>query len=275
MTYQLILNIFKNKKLEPKMDLETFSKGFILKCPFISFNDIFEVNNDKNKSTQKVLLETYERSQKSGYKSLLLFGPRGSGKTLAVHALAYQIGGVVAQIEGVSNFKIQYFVKEFARVVTEFTNRPIIVYVRNIETLVQNALPELLFLFDKFNNEKKKLLFICSSSYPMQNLPKQLKFYYIHCVNCANQNSKYNLFKFLLNKFGMRITIPEQELNNFVYQNLRNYSNNDLFQVIKKALDMRKQSGGSLEEIDRSTLENAVRDVPGTLSPQMIKAYYL
>ena len=62
-------------------------------------------------------------------------------------------------------------------------------------------------------------------------LPKQLKFIYIQCVNCVNQKMKYGLFKFLLDKIGITISMMEQDLMNFVYQNFRTYSNNDIFQV--------------------------------------------
>ena len=110
---------------------------------------------------------------------------------------------------------------------------------------------------------------------PLNNLPKQLKFYYAHCINCANPNSKYGLFKFLTNKFGITVDMPEQDSMNFVYQNLRNYSNYDVFQVIKMGFDLRKQNGGNLGEFDRNILEKIISTVPGSLSPQVIQAYYL
>ncbi len=83
------------------------------------------------------------------------------------------------------------------------------------------------------------------------------------------------MFKFLTDKFGINISMEEQDLINFVYQNLRTYSNNDVFQAIKTILNMKKQSGGSLNEVDRNTLENAIRSSPGTLSQQVIQYYKL
>jgi len=258
------------------MNLETFSKKFILSCPFVSFTDIYDPTNDKNKTIQSVLTEIYQRSTRTGNKSLLLYGPRGSGKTLSVHALANHIGAIVAQVEGLNNFKIQYFVKEFSRVMTEYASKkPVIIYLRNIETLVKNALNELLFLFDKFSNNKKNILFVASSSFPLNSLPKQLKFYYVNCINCASQKTKYGLFKFLTDKFGITVNMPEQDLINFVYQNLKNYSNYDVFQVIKMGLDLKKQNGENLGEFDRTIIEKAIRLVPGSLSPQVIQGYSL
>ena len=118
-------------------------------------------------------------------------------------------------------------------------------------------------------------ILIVSSTIPPQYLPRQLKFTYILCVNCINQRNKYGLFKFITNKFGINITMNEQDLMNFVYQNFKNYSNNDLFNVIKTCLDLQKQNGGSLEEIDRTILENAKRTVSGSLSPQIVQYYNL
>ena len=66
-----------------------------------------------------------------------------------------------------------------------------------------------------------------------------------------------------------------QDLMNFVYQNFRNYSNRDVFLVIKCALEMKKQAGGNLQEIDRNILENAMRNVQGSLNQQFIQGYNL
>ena len=65
------------------------------------------------------------------------------------------------------------------------------------------------------------------------------------------------------------------DLMNFVYQNFRNHSNYDVFQVVKACLDLRKQEGGRLDEVDRTTLEKALRNVPGSLSPQIVQYYNL
>ena len=110
---------------------------------------------------------------------------------------------------------------------------------------------------------------------PMQYTPKELKFGYNHLINCVNQTNRFELFKFLANKFGMNINMSEQDLSNFIYQNCRNYSNYDVFQALKATLDMKKKNGGNLQEIDRNTLENALRSVQGSMSPQIIQAYKL
>ena len=74
--------------------------------------------------------------------------------------------------------KINYLVKEFARVITEYTTKPIIIFLKNVDTMARDALNEILFLHDKFNTEQRRVLFICSSQYTLRGLPYQLKFKY-------------------------------------------------------------------------------------------------
>ena len=181
----------------------------------------------------------------------------------------------MAQIEDPRFLKIKFFVTEFGRLCSEFNKKNVVILVKNIDIIAKTALPELLFLYDKFNNNKKNIMFILSSTIPPQNFPRQLKFTYIQCINCVNQRNKYGLFKFLLDKIGITISMMEQDLMNFVYQNFRIYSNNDVFQVIKTCLDLKKQEGGSLDEVDRTILEKAMRIVPGSLSPQIVQYYNL
>jgi len=274
-TYILNASLFKNFQYQAKSDLAKFAEKFILSRSFVSFNDIFDTTLDKNKPTRQTLLDIYDRAQRSGYKTLFLYGPNGSGKTLYVHALAAELGAVLGQLDNLQHIKIQYFVKEFARIITEYINRPIIVYIKNVDSLSKNALGEILFLHDKFNTFKKNALFICSSPFPLQNLPQQLKFKYVQLINSANQTNKYNLFRFLTNKFGIKISMSDSDLNNFVYQNFRNYSNQDVFQVIKTAMDLRKQAGGSIFEMGRNDLEKALKMKPGSLDPQCMQYYGL
>lgn len=57
---------------------------------------------------------------------------------------------------------MKYLVKEFARLITENINRPIIILIKDVDNLIKDGLGEILFLHDKFNIEKRKVLFICS-----------------------------------------------------------------------------------------------------------------
>jgi SpoVK/Ycf46/Vps4 family AAA+-type ATPase len=274
-TYTLSAGLFKNIQYQKNYDLAQFAQKFILTRSFVSFSDIYDTSPDPNRSTKQILLDYYERAQRTKYKTLFLYGPEGSGKTLCVHALANELGAVLGQMDNLQNIKVQFLVKEFARLLTEYYNRPLIIYIKNVDTLAKNALGEILFLHDKFNSYPRNAIFVCSSPYPLKNLPQELKFKYIHLVNCANQNNKYNLFKFLTNKFGINVTMSDTDLSNFVYQNLRNYSNKDVFQVIKLAMDLKKQNGGNIFEISRSDLEKVLKIQPGSLDSQCMQYYGL
>ncbi len=69
--------------------------------------------------------------------------------------------------------------------------------------------------------------------------------------------------------------MSDTDLSNFVYQNLRNYSNKDVFQVIKLAMDLKKQNGGNIFEISRSDLEKVLKIQPGSLDSQCMQYYGL
>ena len=273
-TYILNQNLFRNIQFSRNIDLVKYAEKFIFPHPYISFEDIYDTSLDPNKPTKKVLLDIFYDSQFTGYKSLYLYGPRGSGKTLYVHALASELNAVLGQIENYQVIKTDYFVKEFARLLTEY-NRPIIVFIKNISFIVREALNEILFLHDKFNSEERKVLFICSSPYPLRNLPPQLKFKYIQLINSANQNNKYNMFKFYFDKFGIKLNMNENDFNNFVSQNFQNYSNKDIFILIKYIMDVKKKQGENIFEIGRYELENAAKEKPGSLDAQTIQFYYL
>ena len=273
-TYILNQNLFANIQIPRNLDLVKFAENFIIPRPYITFDDIYDTSLDPKKPTKKVLLDIFNDSQITGYKTLYLYGPKGSGKTIYVHALACQLGAVLGQLDNLQNIKIQYFVKEFARLITEY-NRPIIVFVKNVDFMAREALGEILFLHDKFNSEERRVLFVCSSQYPLRNLPPQLKFKYIQLINSANQMHKYNLFKFFFDKFGIKLNMSESDFNDFVYQNFRNYSNRDIFNAVKFMMDMKKQIGESSFDIGRTELENAMKARPGSLDPQCMQFYYL
>ncbi len=69
--------------------------------------------------------------------------------------------------------------------------------------------------------------------------------------------------------------MSDSDLSNFVYQNLKNYSNLDVFNVIKVAMDLKKQSGENVFDISRSDLEKAVKLKKGSLDEQCMQYYHL
>ena len=155
-------------------------------------------------------------------------------------------------------------------------NRPLIVFVRNIDTLY-NVMGPFMFLFDKFSMCSNKVLFIASSSTPINNLPPQIgkKFLYSLCIRPAPQNLKFALFKFISNNSGIKLDMSDQEIMNIVNNSLRTYSNADIFQLLKLALDLKKQNGDLKGGVTSDYINKALQIVPGSLTPQIMKCYYL
>ena len=69
--------------------------------------------------------------------------------------------------------------------------------------------------------------------------------------------------------------MEDNDLSNLVYQNCKNYSNKDVFDVIKLMMDLRKQLGESINNMGRNELEKALNIKQGSLDPQSVQFYYL
>ena len=241
--YQIINQKFKPVPYDKTQPLIEYSKRYLLTDPFISFDDIFDPVMDQNKKLKFEMNEYFKKAQRKGYKNLLLYGPKGSGKTLAVHALAKDLEGMVAQIEGTELFQIPYFAMEFVKGIFNYMkNKPLIVYIKNMEDMFSYK-NDFNFLYDKTNSSSSKdVIFIASTTVPVQMLPKEVsnKFHYVHCIRPVDKNQKLNYIKFILEKLGAKLNMSDEDLNNFVFQNLNNYSNGDIFNLIKTAIDMKK-----------------------------------
>ena len=133
-----------------------------------------------------------------------------------------------------------------------------------------------MFLFDKFSDCKNKVLFICSSTTQLKSLPKELgeRFIYSLCIRPTPLNMKFNLFKFIANNSGINLNMSDQEIYN-VTNNLRNYSNGDIFQVIKLANDYKKQNDDLSNGVTLDYINKALQVVPGTITPLLLQCYYL
>ena len=282
----LLINLkFKPVQFTQEEPLLEFTKRYILTEPFISFDDIFDPAQDTNKQIRFVMNDYFKKSQRLGYKNLLLYGPQGAGKTLAVHALASELKGKVAQIEGMELFKIPYFAKEFVKAAFTFLQfKPLIVYIKNMEKMFSN-MNNFNFIYDRTSSSKlENVIFIASTTVPVHQLPKEIskKFHYVHCIRPADKSQKSNYIKFISDKIGIKLNMNEQDLNSFAFQYLGNYSNEDIFNLIKTAIDLKKQEIGNDEEnrvykegLFESEIKNALNSVKGTLTPEIMKNYYL
>ena len=141
------------------------------------------------------------------------------------------------------------------------------------------------FLYDRTTSSKlENTIFIASTTIPIQRLPKDIssKFHYIHCIRPAEKSQKSNYIKFLSHKIGIPIQMSDQDLNTYAFQNLQNYSNEDIFNLIKAAIENKKKEIGQDEDnkvykegLTGSDMLKALDSVPGSLTSEDIKYYYL
>ena len=71
----------------------------------------------------------------------------------------------------------------------------------------------------------------------------------------------------------------DNDLNGFVYQYLSNYSNEDIFNLIVAAIDLKKNKV-DLDNVYKNgitgeDLYNALNAVKGSLTPDVMRNYYL
>lgn len=281
--YQIIPLKFKFQKFMEKEPLSEFVKIYMLTEPFITFDDIFDSAMDNNKKLKFILPEYFKKSQRMGYKSLLIYGPKGSGKTLAVHALANSFKGKICQIQSQELFKIPYFSKELLKVAFNYMQfKPTIIYIENMEEYFSN-MSNFNFIYDKTTSTHlENYIFIASTSLPLRKIPKEIlnMFHYTYCIRSADSSQKYNYIKFISQKIGIKINMTEKELNSFAFQNLKNCSNEDIFNWIVEIINMKKKKYGDNNEnqvykegLDINDLMNC--PVKGNLTPEDIKDYYL
>ena len=86
--YLKIAEMFTFKPKDKNTSTIQYINKYILETPFITFNDIYDPidpnNDDNNNNLKKYLSYIYLKSTVSKNKTLLLYGPKGCGKTLSV-----------------------------------------------------------------------------------------------------------------------------------------------------------------------------------------------
>ena len=178
-------------------------------------------------------------------KCILLYGGRGVGKTLLVHGYARKVGGSVIQLERTDFLKIPFFAAEFGKVCLKnaYFNRPLFVYIKNIDKMLP-CLNQLNFLYDKIASSfKLNIYFIASTSLDLRTFPKNLysKFqYYLEIKNVA-QNDKPEYLRFICDKIGIKLNINLIEFNNFVNNYLGSFSNRKIYELVKLAIQIKKE----------------------------------
>ena len=290
MVYKLIPIIFKPVLYKPYEDqnesLINFCGKYIFNKSFISFDDIYENNSiDDNKRIKTNLNINISQAQKTGNKCFLIYGPKGCGKTLYVHAIANMLGAKIAQIEGVELFKIPFFSREFIKAsFGSMQFKPLIIYMKNIEQMF-STLNNFNYIYDKVaSSYELNVYFFASSSINVYNLPRQIsdKFQFFQCVKPIDKNHRSEYIKFIGKKIGIEIKINEKELNNFATEKLNYFSNEDIFDLIRNSIGIKKQKSPPDDEnwvyregLYEDDLKNALGSIKPSLTDDVLKSYYL
>ena len=213
---------------------------FILKNPFISFEDIYDKNNMENNLNEIMREANFKQT-----KCILLYGGKGVGKTLLVHGYAKKIGASVAQLEGTDFLKVPFFAKEFVKVCVKNVayNKPLFVYIRNIEKMFP-CMNQLNFIYDKVASSfKLNIYFIASTTVDLRSLYKNIydKFQFYLEVKNVEPRNKPEFLRFICDKIGIKLNINLVEYNDFVQNYLGSFTNKKIFEFVKLAINLKKE----------------------------------
>ena len=259
---------------------------YILNKPFISFEDIYENRNiEENKKIKFNLTNNLIQAKKYKTKCFLLYGPKGCGKTLYVHALANHLGAKIAQIEGIELFKIPFFAREFIKACFwGIQSSAIIIYIKNIEKMF-STLNNFNYIYDRVSSSfHLNIYFFVSTSINVYKLPKQIndKFQFHQCIRPVLNCHKSEYIRFIGQKIGIEIKVNENALNNFVMTNLSYFSNEDIFNLITTAIEIKKKFSPPDDEnwvykdgLYEDDIVKALGRVRGSLNQEILKNYYI
>ena len=207
---------------------------------------------------------------------------------MSVHALAKDLGARIAQIEGIELFKIPFFARDFVKACLSYflgnQTRPLIIYMKNVDEMTP-SINNFNYIYDRISlNYDKNLFFFASSSTSVYTLNKNIKdrFKFSQLFKPVHNNDKAEYIKFIGKKIGIEIKMSDEELKNFAINNLTNFSNEDIFDLIKIAIRHKKKNAPPHQEnwaykegLYEEDIRNVISEVKGSITPAIKKSYYL
>lgn len=277
------LTLFKYRYLSAKFrsinyvngqNLSDFARKFMV-TPFFNFDDVF----DPQKNYENLFMSFWGGASSKRNRFVLLYGPKGSGKTLLVHALARKVQAKLVQLEDLRFFNIPFFGKEIHKLLESF-KEPFILYIKNIEQLVSVS-NQIEYFIENLTVMKTPCLLMCSTQYyPTFFLPKfQAYFYNKSLICCGNNAVKPHFVKFLYDKMGVKYTGEPSQLQQLLCSVPYCYNYEDLFKAVKETVDYQKNKL-LIEDMNDMALTFddfalVLKSLPGSIDPQAAKAYNL
>lgn len=264
--YNYHKKIFNYKPKDNSQSTKEYISQYIIKNNFISFNEIFEGEEENN--LKNYLINTYNKAIISRNKSLLLYGPKGCGKSISVLALAQYLNANFIQIDNINFFKIEKFALELSHLC--LYTQPIILYLKNIENYIP-VMNHLYFIFDKLVNNNQiinQIFVIGSTNLKLEKLPKQLSnlFVYLHYVEPLLSKYRVDYVKFLSTNFNIYLNIKDENLNKICLENLNNYSNEDIKNILLSKMNQQNQENGI--SLSYNDIINACKLIPPSIKSE-------
>ena len=228
--FEIINKISEYYPLNDKNNIESYIRSRIINNEFlINFKDIFLMpsNNFKDYYEKYFKIINYRQN-----KNILLYGPKGCGKTLISQCFAGIENNIkYIMINNENFFTIEGFSRSFIQIIK--LNQPIVIFFKNINKLLSPILNRFNSIIDYLNTiENNKIYIIASCNHPneISNETKN-KFKIEFIPPIINVNDKINYIKYLSKLTGIPLNLSEDDYMN-VAISLRNFSNEDMKNLI-------------------------------------------
>lgn len=228
--FEIINKISEYYPLNDKNNIESYIRSRIINNEFlINFKDIFLIpsNNFKDYYEKYFKIINYRQN-----KNILLYGPKGCGKTLISQCFAGIENNIkYIMINNENFFTIEGFSRSFIQIIK--LNQPIVIFFKNINKLLSPILNRFNSIIDYLNTiENNKIYIIASCNHPneISNETKN-KFKIEFIPPIINVNDKINYIKYLSKLSGIPLNLSEDDYMK-VAISLRNFSNEDMKNLI-------------------------------------------
>ena len=257
MKFETLNKISEYKPLNENLSIEGYINSRVISNEYlINFKDIFLIptNNVKDRFIKNFKIINYKQN-----KNLLLYGPKGCGKTLVSQCFA----GIENNI---NYFSVQGFISSFIKIIPY--KQPIVIFFKNIN-LMTPILNRLNSIIDILNSKKDNKIYIIASCNHPNEIPKDLldKFKIEFIPPIFNLNDKINYIKYLSELTGIPLYLNEDDYMNVVIK-LRNFSNEDMKNLIIYCNSITSQ-------ITKEVLINNINNIKFTLTDDVLKIYNL